>query len=69
MRRTHLAGVAALTLLGASLPAASAHAAAPIPGNPALGGYKNVVVIYEENHSFDNSTARGVPSATTRSTD
>src|SRR6478736_5559224 len=37
---------------GSARPAAAAHA----PGKPPTlpGGYKHLVVIYEENHSFDN---------------
>jgi acid phosphatase len=53
-------GVAALALAGAAVPASAhspsthapdrhGHHAGPLPG-----GYTNLVVIYEENHSFDN---------------
>lgn len=55
-----LAGVAALGLAAASLPAQAQTTAAPAsngshPAPGALpGGYTNLVVIYEENHSFDN---------------
>ena len=47
-----LAGVAGLVLV-AAVPA-SAAAPAGKPTGPLPGGYKNLVVIYEENHSFDN---------------
>jgi acid phosphatase len=47
-----LAGVGGL-LLAASVPAGAALAASN-PGGPLPGGYRNLVVIYEENHSFDN---------------
>ncbi|HEY6741498.1 MAG TPA: alkaline phosphatase family protein, partial [Lapillicoccus sp.] len=47
-----LAGVAGLVLVSA-VPA-SAAAPAGKPTGPLPGGYKNLVVIYEENHSFDN---------------
>ena len=39
-------------LLALSVPAGTA--AARQPSGPLPGGYKNLVVIYEENHSFDN---------------
>ena len=47
-----LTGVAGLVLV-ASVPA-NAVAPAAKPTGPLPGGYKNLVVIYEENHSFDN---------------
>ncbi|HWI33460.1 MAG TPA: alkaline phosphatase family protein [Lapillicoccus sp.] len=47
-----LAGVGGLVLV-AAVPA-SAAAPAGKPTGPLPGGYKNLVVIYEENHSFDN---------------
>src|SRR6476469_1985158 len=47
-----LTGAAAL-VVAAAAPASAAAAAKKPPGQlPA--GYKNLVVIYEENHSFDN---------------
>lgn len=46
--------VAAVALIGPGLTALPAAGAAPGQrGNP-MTGYKNLVVIYEENHSFDN---------------
>ncbi|WP_270886826.1 alkaline phosphatase family protein [Pedococcus sp. 5OH_020] len=56
-----LAGVAALGLAAAAMPAqaqsapvlAGDHGNHAAPG-PLPGGYSNLVVIYEENHSFDN---------------
>jgi phospholipase C len=43
----------AFLLLAASVPASAAGPAAR-PTGPLPGGYTNLVVIYEENHSFDN---------------
>jgi acid phosphatase len=47
------AGLAGLVLLG-TVPAAAASAKEKPFSGPLPGGYKNLVVIYEENHSFDN---------------
>ena len=47
-----LAGVAGLVLVAAVPASAAAPAGKPTGQLP--GGYKNLVVIYEENHSFDN---------------
>jgi acid phosphatase len=54
IRTTVLALIAALAIVVVpSTPAgAGAHAAAK--KKPSIGGYKHLVVIYEENHSFDN---------------
>ena len=60
MRRHPLAaagtGLAAAALIAASvLPGTTATAATKSPsGAKAVGGFKHIVVIYEENHSFDN---------------
>ena len=62
MRRLTLAAAgAALStvalVVAAAAPATTATAAAKTPsvsGKGALGGFKHLVVIYEENHSFDN---------------
>ncbi len=48
-----LGGAVALALV-AAVPAASATPADRHHGGPLPGGYTNLVVIYEENHSFDN---------------
>src|SRR5689334_2653552 len=48
-----LAGAAALAL-AAAVPAAVAAPKGPSHAGPLPGGYSNLVVIYEENHSFDN---------------
>ena len=50
------AACAALTLLATPVVAGSATAGPTAKGKPATfpGGYKHLVVIYEENHSFDN---------------
>jgi acid phosphatase len=48
-----LSGAAALALV-AAVPAATAAPAGRHHGGPLPGGYTNLVVIYEENHSFDN---------------
>jgi phospholipase C len=47
------AGLAGLFLVG-TVPAAAADAHEKPFSGPLPGGYKNLVVIYEENHSFDN---------------
>ena len=48
-----LTGAAALALV-AAVPAAVAAPKGPSHAGPLPGGYTNLVVIYEENHSFDN---------------
>jgi acid phosphatase len=59
IRTTVLALVAALSIvvLPSAQADAGAHAAAAKP-KPSIGGYKHLVVIYEENHSFDNLYGR-----------
>jgi acid phosphatase len=52
--RTGRALTAAGALLALGLTAAVAPAAADADGPGSLGSIKNIVVIYEENHSFDN---------------
>ena len=52
--RRALAGSAALAALAAVALAPSAAYAAATDSAPGLAGVKNIVVIYEENHSFDN---------------
>ncbi len=46
--------VAALALVVVPSTPAGATAAAHAKKKPSIGGYKHLVVIYEENHSFDN---------------
>src|SRR4051812_26129265 len=60
-RFTTLATVAALALVGAVIPTAAAigdpgGGSSGGNGQPSTipGGFKHLVVIYEENHSFDN---------------
>jgi phospholipase C len=56
-QRRGLLGIAALTalLLGSgAATATSGHATSPHAGSTLPGGYEHLVVIYEENHSFDN---------------
>jgi phospholipase C len=55
--RSLLAGLAACAMMGATIAVALPHAADAAPPNP-LGTYKHLVVIYEENHSFDNLYGR-----------
>ncbi len=52
--RSALAGCAALAAVAAVVLAPSAASAAEPDAQSSLTGIKNIVVIYEENHSFDN---------------
>ena len=52
-RRMFLPIVAAVALVALAIPAGSTAVAKPKPANP-LSKINHIVVIYEENHSFDN---------------
>jgi len=56
IRITVLALVAALAIV--VVPSTQANAGAAAKHKPSIGGYKHLVVIYEENHSFDNLYGR-----------
>ena len=56
IRITVLALVAALAIV--VVPSTHADAGAVAKPKPSIGGYKHLVVIYEENHSFDNLYGR-----------
>ena len=56
IRTTVLALVAALAIV--VVPSTYADAGVAAKPKPSIGGYKHLVVIYEENHSFDNLYGR-----------
>src|SRR4051794_5929021 len=58
IRITVLALIAALAVVVPSTQAHAGTAAAEAKHKPSIGGYKHLVVIYEENHSFDNLYGR-----------
>ena len=66
--RTLVTAAAAALVVGSLTATASASPTKPDHGGPTvIGGYKHLVVIYEENHSFDNLYGTGVRSTASTS--